>query len=145
MKIDDLKKEWRKDSEIDLTDFTGELLKISKLHSKYMNFLLDERRKFKQYEIEYDRIKKVKREYYLGRLPRKFIESQNWDPIEHEIRPSDVGDYLKGDKDLCDVYGQLGLIEIKIDFLKEIIKAIHNRGLNIRTCVDWQKFCQGER
>lgn len=143
MKLQEIKDHWKKDCVIDHTKFETELIKVSRLHSKYFSILANERNRCKMYEIEYNRLKKIKREYYLGRLPRKVVTQRGWDPIEYEIRPSDLSDYLKGDVDLCNIEKNLALQEIKLELLKNIIESLNKRGLNIRTAVDWIKFKQG--
>ncbi len=143
MKLEEIRRLWEEDSKINPKDLSGELFEINRLHSKYTGIYIGERQLHKAQEIEYNRLKKIKRDYYLGRLPRKFVEENDWEPIEHEIRASDVGDYLRGDSDLCKIESKMAMQEIKLDLLKEIVKSIHTRSYNIRTALDYMKWKDG--
>ena len=143
MKLDEIVREWKKDSEVDVADISGEIAKVSRLHSKYMNMYTEEKIRRSLLEIDYDKLRKIKRDYYRGRFSAKTIQELGWDPINHEIGPAEVSDYLKGDSDLCEISGKLSICDIKSDLLKDIVKAIHARGFSLRTLVDWEKFKNG--
>ena len=143
MKLEDIRAHWQADAIIDKTDISGELIKISRLHSKYFNILSSERKRSKSLDIQYNKLKKIKRHYYLGRYSRKTLEELGWDPIDKEINPSDLPDYLKGDSDLCKIEEQVAIQDIKVEFLKDILKAVHTRGFNLKALIDWEKFCNG--
>jgi len=59
---------WAVDSNIDRTEPGKELINIPKLHSKYLNILSRHRMLSKQCEFKYNKIKKLKWEYYTGKL-----------------------------------------------------------------------------
>lgn len=143
MKLEDIKKHWEEDCIIDPNDLRGELYKITRLHSKYFNILNSEKQSHKIKELEYKKLKKIKREYYLGRFSQKLLTELGWERVNYEIKPSDLPDYLNGDAELCAIEDKMSLLEVKIEFLKDIIKAIHTRGINIRTAVEHLKFQNG--
>ncbi len=145
MTLQDIQEMWAKDSVIRPDDLTTELFNITRLHSKYFNILNISRQSLKRCEIEYNRLKKIKREYYLGRFSTKTLEELKWPKIDYEAKPSDVADYLRGDEDLCKIEERSCIQEIKIEFLKDVIKSIHNRGINMRTAIQWEMFKSGER
>lgn len=144
MKLAEIQEEWAEDSVINPTDLEGELHKIPKLHSKYFNILNAEKQSHKNKEIEYNRLKKIKRSYYLGRFSKKLLAELGWEPIDHEIGLTEVADYLRGDADLAKIEKSMSQQEIKIKFLEEIIKSINSRGFNINTAVKWQAFKNGQ-
>ena len=67
-KTDELLNMWAKDSVIDRTEPGKELINIPQLHSKYLNVLSRHRLLAKESEFKYNRMKKVKWEYYTGKL-----------------------------------------------------------------------------
>ncbi len=143
MNLSEIKKEWEKDSVADIKALDVEALSITELHSKYYNVLATEKKKLKLAEINFNKMKKIKRDYFSGRLSRKQIAALGWNPIEHELKEADIRDNLKGDEDLCEIEKEMALSEIKIDFLKDIIEAVHKRGYNIRVALDFQVFIHG--
>ena len=67
-KLDDLLAMWTKDSEIDRTEPGKALLDIPKLHSKYLNIISNHRLLIRDAEFKYNRMKKIKWEYYTGKM-----------------------------------------------------------------------------
>ena len=91
--IDELLEEWRKDSDIDRTEPGKALLDIPKLHSKYLNILSRHRLLAKEAEFKYNKWKKLKWEYYTGKLDDDEL-AQQWeynvtDPTNPQVNYSE--------------------------------------------------------
>ena len=67
-KIEELLEMWRKDCDIDRTEPGKALLDIPKLHSKYLTILSKHRLLSKEAEFKYNKMKRLKWEYYTGKL-----------------------------------------------------------------------------
>jgi hypothetical protein len=51
--------------------------------------------------------------------------------------------YLEADEDIIQLSLKIGIQAEKIDLLESIIKAIMNRGYNLKLVLDWEKFKNG--
>ena len=97
--IDDLLEEWRKDADIDRTEPGKALLDIPKLHSKYLNILSRHRLLSKEAEFKYNKMKKLKWEYYTGKLDSDDLKKYGWEPFPFVLK-SDITTYLESDEDI---------------------------------------------
>ena len=80
-KLDDLLAMWAKDTEIDRTEPGKALLDIPKLHSKYLNILSNHRLLIRDCEFKYNRMKKIKWEYYTGKLDENDLKKHGFPQI----------------------------------------------------------------
>ena len=92
--LEKILKLWEKDSGVDQTEPGKELLNIPKLHSKYVSLLVEYNLKAKEYEYAYKKIKKVKWEYYTGKLCQEDLEKLNLEPFPFTLK-SDISIYLE--------------------------------------------------
>jgi polyphosphate kinase len=129
---------WTKDSEIDQTEPGKELLKIPSLHNKYLTILTKHKLASKKAHFDYLRMRKIKWEFYTGKMSQEDLEAHGWEPFRYTLK-SDVNTYLEADNDL------IKLLEKKIyhDEVVSVIESIMNE-LKQRT---WQlkEYCQWER
>ena len=114
-KLEDILKYWNEDSEIDRTEPGRELIKIPKLHNKYLTILTKHRIASKKAHFDYLRMRKIKTDYYSGRLDEDDLEKYGWEPFAFVLK-SDINTYLEADNDL------IKLMEKKKTTLKSFYK-----------------------
>lgn len=143
MKMEDIQKHVENDMKIDHTALDAESLKIPQLHNKYLNFLHNEKILLKSYNNEYNVLKKIKWEYYTGKLSNEELTKRNWEPFQYKILKNDIEIYMNSDNDLNNLLMKIEIQEQKCDYLESIIKNIMNRHWNIRSSIEWKKFTNG--
>jgi hypothetical protein len=141
-KIDDLLAEWAKDSIIDRTEPGKALLDIPKLHSKYLNILSNHRLLILDAEFKYNRMKKVKWEYYTGKLDDDQLTKYGWEPFPFVLK-SDITTYLDADEDLSKYLAQRRMHEEIVEVCMSIMKELGARTFQLRDFISWEKFIQG--
>ena len=140
--LDDLLEMWRQDSDIDRTEPGKALLDIPKLHSKYLNILSQHRLLSKQAEFKYNKMKKLKWEYYTGKLDDDDLKKYGWDPFPFVLK-SDITTYLESDEDLNKYLASKILHDEIVDVCGTILKELNSRTYQLRSFIDWEKFIQG--
>ena len=100
-KLDELLQMWSKDSVIDRTEPGKELINIPQLHSKYLNILSRHRLLAKECEYKFNRMKKLKWEYYTGKLDDDQLKHYGWEPFPFVLK-SEINTYFDSDEDLKD-------------------------------------------
>lgn len=143
MEIESIKELWKTDAKINIDDLATESIKIPQLHSKYYNFFVDEKIKLRAQEGEYKILKRLKLEYYTGRLSPEQINKMGWDSFQIKILKQDADIYLDSDTHLVAHLIKMGVQQEKVDFLESIIKTLNNRGFHLKTAVDFIKFSGG--
>lgn len=143
MKLEDIFKEWEIDSRIDMTELGEEALKIPKLHHKYFQIFTAEKLQYRKLESELKKLKLDKHEFYT-QGPTKETQEKGWElPSIGRILKSDINTYIEADKHIIEMSLKIGIQLEKLELLESIIKSLTNRGYNIKTAVEWEKFKMG--
>ena len=140
--LDDLLEMWRADSVIDRTEPGKALINIPQLHSKYLNILSRHRLLSKESEFKYNKMKKLKWEYYTGKLDKDQLEKHNWQPFPFILK-SDITTYLESDEDINRYIAQKILHDEIVDVCSSILKELNSRTFQLRDFIQWERFIQG--
>ena len=143
MKIEEIYEMWAKDSEIDQTNVSSESANIPKLHNKYFRVYMEEGMKLRQFRAKYKQLKLLKEQYYKGELDIEELKEHGWTPQPLKILRQDIPAYIDADQDIIDLSLKIGMQEEKVNYLEAIIKMISNRGFQLKTIVDWERFRTG--
>ena len=141
-KLDELLQMWAKDSVIDRTEPGKALINIPQLHSKYLNILSRHRLLTKEAEFKYNKMKKVKWEYYTGKLDDDQLKHLGWEPFPFVLK-SEITTYFESDEDLNKLTAQKIMYEEVVEVCQSILKELNNRTWELRSFIDWEKFVQG--
>lgn len=141
--IEEIIEMWKKDSEVDSTDPGKEILRIGNLHSKYTRMLAAHSIAAKQCSMEYAKLKKIKWEYYSGRLDEQDLKKRGWEPFRFLLK-SDINIYIEGDSDLMKLMAKKALHEEAFNYCTFIVKELTSRTYQIRSFMDWEKFIAGQ-
>jgi len=143
MKLEDILNAWEVDSKVSPTDLGNEAIKIPQLHHKYYRMFVNERLFLRKYQEDAKELKLEKYEFYTGG-PTEETHAKGWVlPPRGKILKSDVQQFLDADKDIIKHNLKMGLQHEKIDLLESIIKSLVNRGFQIKSAIDWEKFQVG--
>ena len=143
MKIEEIFNQWKEDAEIDRTELGEESLKIPKLHHKYYQILISEKLLLRAYEAEMKQLKLDKYEFFT-QGPNEETKAKGWEiPAKGLILKADIPMYMDADKDIVKLSLKIGLQQEKMELLDSIIRSLTNRGYNIKTALDWQRFTMG--
>ena len=89
---------------------------------------------------EYSKLKKWKRDYYLGLQPKSVYDEQ---PFDLKIRKNEIDIYLETDSDLQELFGKVQLYEDLCDNCNSVLKALEQSGWNIRNAIADRNFKHG--
>ena len=141
-KLDELLNMWAADSVIDRTEPGKALINIPQLHSKYLNILSRHRLLSKESEFKYNRMKKLKWEYYTGKLDDEDLEKYGWKPFPFVLK-SDITTYLESDEDINRYIAQKIVHDEIVDVCSSILKELNSRTFQLRDFIQWERFIQG--
>ena len=140
--LDDLLEMWRTDSIIDRTEPGKALINIPQLHSKYLNILSRHRLLSKESEFKYNKMKKLKWEYYTGKLDKDQLEKYNWQPFPFVLK-SEITTYLESDDDINKHIVQKIVHDEIVEVCSSILKELNSRTFQLRDFIQWERFIQG--
>ena len=141
-KIEELLEMWRKDCDIDRTEPGKELINIPKLHSKYLNILSRHRLLSKESEFKYNKMKKLKWEYYTGKLDDDQLRQYGWEPFPYVLK-SEITTYLESDEDINKYIAQKTVNDEIVELCQSIMKELNSRTFQLRDYIAWERFIQG--
>ena len=143
MRIEEIVQEWSKDCEIDVTNVSVESASIAKMHNKYYQMYMQESMRLRKLKTDYKKLVKLKTEYYRGELTMEELIEYGWEPQPLKILKQDIPLYIDSDQEMIDTSLKIGMQEEKVDYLENIIKMISNRGFQIKSIIDWERFRTG--
>jgi hypothetical protein len=140
--LDDLLEMWRTDSIIDRTEPGKALINIPQLHSKYLNILSRHRLLSKESEFKYNKMKKLKWEYYTGKLDQDQLDKHGWEPFPFVLK-SELTTYLESDDDINKHIAQKIIHDEIVEVCSSILKELHSRTFQLKEFITWERFIQG--
>jgi hypothetical protein len=140
--LDELLEMWRNDSEIDRTEPGKALLDIPKLHSKYLNILSKHRLLSKESEFRFNQLRRLKWEYYTGKLDDVTLKAKGWEPFPYVLK-AEVTSYLESDEDLNKLLARKIMHDEIVDVCTSIMKELNSRTFQLRSYIDYEKFIHG--
>lgn len=141
--LEQILKYWEKDAEIDQTEPGKELIKIPTLHSKYLGILIKHKIASKKAHFDYLRMRKVKIDYFSGRMDQEELDSHGWQPFQFVLK-SDVNAYLEGDNDLIKMLEKKVYHEETVSVLESIMGELKSRTFQLKDFIQWEKFIGGQ-
>jgi len=141
--LEQILKLWEKDADIDQTEPGKELIKIPKLHNQYLSILTKHKIASKKAHFDYLRMRKVKIEYYSGRMDQEDLEKYGWEPFAFVLK-SDINAYLEGDMDLIKLLEKKVYHEEAVSVVESIMNELKQRTWQLRDFISWEKFIGGQ-
>lgn len=141
--LEQILKYWESDAEMDQTEPGKELLKIPKLHNKYLSILTKHKIASKKAHFDYLRMRKIKIDYFSGRMDQEDLDKHGWQPFQFVLK-SDVTAYLEGDDDLIRMLEKKVYHEECVSVLESIMNELKNRNWELKSYIDWERFISGQ-
>ena len=84
---------------------------------------------------------KEKREYYGGEADARIYAEK---PFGNSIKTQDkMKVYIDSDADLIDLEARLKYMDQMLYYLDQVMRQISNRGFQIKSAIEWEKFING--
>ena len=141
--LEQVLKYWEIDADMDQTEPGKELLKIPKLHNKYLSILTKHKIASKKAHFDYLRMRKIKWEYYTGKMSKEELEECGWQPFQFTLK-SDINTYLEADADLIRLLEKKVYHEETVSVIESIMNELKQRTWQLRDFISWEKFIGGQ-
>ena len=140
--LEQVLKYWESDADMDQTEPGKELLKIPKLHNKYLSILTKHKIASKKAHFDYLRMRKVRLDYYSGRLSQDELAEYGWEPFQFVLK-TDINAYLEADDNLIKLLEKKVYHEETVSVLESILNELKQRTWQLRSFIDYEKFIGG--
>jgi hypothetical protein len=144
-----IREEWQQDTQIDFQfknkeyseDLARLALEIPFQHNKYLNYYTDLSQIKTSLEFEVRRMVKEKREYYGGEAEAKVYAEK---PFGASIKTAEkMKVYMEADNEIINIEAKVKFIDQMLYFLEQVMRQISNRGFQIKSAIEWEKFING--
>lgn len=142
--IEDLMKEWSQDTIIDSTAIEKETLKISRLHSKYLNIMSYHRHLVRKMEADYKMLKGLREDYYQGHLTQDELNEHGWEPCQHLLTNPQVARKLETDTELNKLLLKKVAHEEIVSYCENVLKSLNSRTWDLGNFVKYQQLISGK-
>lgn len=142
--IEELMNEWDNDCDIDDNQLTTESIRVPKLHSKYIRYLINTKLKSTKLQNDFNELRKTKFRYFRGELSREELTALGWNQWQG-VKPlkQEMEQLLEGDSDLNNLKVKIEYIQTMIYLLESILNQIKGRDWSIKNIIEWKKFLAG--
>jgi len=140
--LEQILKLWESDAVIDQTEPSKELIRIPTIHSKYLGILTKHKIASKKAHFDYLRMRKIKWEYFTGKLSQEELEEYGWEPFQFALK-SDITTYLEADKDLIKLLEKKVYHDETVSVVESIMSELKQRTWQLRSFIDYEKFIGG--
>lgn len=143
MTLEEIINEWTVDSKVDDLNVDLEGAKVSKLHSKYVRLLSENRSLLRGYQINRRILERNLREYYLGTASQELLQELGRTPYLQRVLKNEVMLFVEADDSLIKIDIKIAKQQEKVDVLLEIMKSISSRNFSLKLVVDWKRLMVG--
>ena len=141
--LEQVLKNWERDSVIDQTEPGKELIRIPTLHSKYLGILIKHKIAAKKAHFDYLRMRKIKWEYYTGKMSQEELAEYGWEPFQFTLK-SDITTYLEADADLIKLLEKKVYHEETVSVIESIMGELKSRTFQLKDFIQWERFIGGQ-
>ncbi|MGE5862681.1 MAG: recombination mediator protein UvsY [Nitrososphaerales archaeon] len=144
IKIEELMDSWQKDSIVDEGNINGELIKIPQLHAKYLRHLNDHKLAAIKSKFDFDKMKHIKTEYYLGNLDKETLDNYGWEQFDVRVgAKGNLDRYLASDNDLIKLTQKKAYHEQVVYDCEGILNELKSRSWQLKSYIEYMKFLNG--
>ena len=149
-KFEKLRAEWAEDSHVDFefknkqysADLAQVALDIPYIHNKYLNHYTDISQIKTSLEFEIRKLIREKREYYGGEADAKVYAEK---PFGSRISTQDkMKVYVESDDEVINLEAKIKFLDQMLYWLDQVMKQISNRGFQVKSAIEWEKFINGQ-
>ena len=143
-KLDDVLSLWGKDAPLNMLEPSKELVRVPILHSKYLNILVSHRLAAKKARFDYQKLRRIKTEYFNGEFTQEQYESFGWEIWQRKLLKSEIETYLDSDNDLIRLLEKKAYHEEVVAVCESILQELKSRTFQLRDIISWEKFVSGQ-
>jgi len=144
MNTEQILAEWKNDIEFDRSDISHEAIRLSNLHQKYLEIYYFENAKLIKARNNYNMMKRIRTEYWLGKSDSETLKKYDWKPQPLIIIKAELSLYLDSDEILQEFESKFEMLKSRVSIVENILKHITNRGYNIKSVIDYERFKAGQ-
>lgn len=144
MKFEEYESEWARDCSIDKLHLDSESVKIPSLHAKWWKHLNAEKKTLRELSERYRAMENVLEGFYSRTLSVEEMTKYGFSELpDKKVLKPEMAKTIACHPKMVELKIRIGLQQDKVDYLQDIIKAIHTRSFAIRDAIEFIKYQNG--
>lgn len=144
IKLDEILNEWSNDKVVNEEAAHNDLIRIPVLHGKYLEYLSKHRIASHKAKFDYVKMKKLRREYYLGNLDKETLDEYGWEQFDLKIgNKANIDLYIESDDFLIRLSEKKIYHDECVSICEMIIKELNSRTFQLREYLQHTRFLNG--
>lgn len=146
MDLKTIQEEWHEDAKIDQTELGNNAADASNLHAKYLDYLVKARFNVKKAENKLLEEKQLLTKYFKGLMTKDELEEYGW-PQYQGPKPlkTELQEMIEANNDYIKLSNQHHYCRVTEDYLEHVIKELSNRNWNMKLCLQWIQWTNGDK
>jgi Recombination, repair and ssDNA binding protein UvsY len=140
--LDKIIEMWSSDAEMDMTEPSKELMKISQYHSKYLRILSKHKMMLEKVNFDYLNMRRLKWEYYTGKMDQDELDKHGWEQFQFALK-SDIAYYIESDQDLIKILQKKVYHKECVSVCEAIMQELKSRTYQLKSYIDYERFLAG--
>lgn len=139
-----LMEEWTADSAVDEDSLDRESLNQGKLHAKWLNKMTNYKMAAIAIKSRIDKTRGILTRYYNGYMTKPELEAIGREQYRHkQPLKTELERLISADPMFSELEQKYDINLVFAEYCEEVIRAIKNRGFDIKNAGDWRKFIAG--
>ena len=143
MNLEELKKKWSVDSNIDVNDLSGAALRSSNLHSEYLQEAITIKLQLVKLQMEISALQVLRGRYFRGEMTSAELAEHGWPQWQYKTLRADVNEMIIASPDVQKLFGRQEYLKIILYFLESVLSEIKARSFNIKNAIEFIKWRSG--
>ena len=142
MTLSEIQDQVKRDLKINDLELDIESLRIPRLHTKYLQLLIENSLKLKKVNAELAVLKRNKWIYYTGKASEDVYKEKGDFPLKLKTKDEERT-FIDADEEIQKKKSEVEYYETAVEYLQEIVKQIGQRNFQIKNAIEWRKFEAG--
>ena len=143
IKLEQILEYWKTDSIIDDSKPHQELISTPLLHAKYVEILSQHRLATQKAKFDHAKMKKIRREYYLGNLDKETLDEYGWEPCQFVLSDPKIARKIETDRELINMLLKKVAHEEIVTYCETVLKSLHNRTWDLGNFIKYRQLTSG--
>jgi hypothetical protein len=143
MTLDELRKAWEVDCEIDRDDLARAAALAPNLHAKYLGELMTYRLRITKLQNDMITYRTKRAKYYRGEMTREELAEAGWQQWNLRTLKGDVDNLIDADPDYQILVSREAFCKTTIYFLESVLGEIRSRSFHVKNIIEFMKFRAG--
>lgn len=143
MTLEELQTEWANDCQIDDLHPDKSSRDTPRLHSKYLNELMQYKLKSAKLGVDIQELCNKKAKYFRGHMTSEELKELGWEQWQYKTLKSEIPELVESDPEVIKLRMRESYLKAGVYFLESVLQEIRSRSFHVKNIITWAQFRAG--